>query len=82
MARKRYGNGTLTDLQRVLWRAIREVEELLDVRPCSTDVILKAAHALAQLAGAYRGVLEVGEIEARLEHLESAASERNGHAQH
>jgi hypothetical protein len=69
----------LSQLRGVLWRTIREVEALLDVRPCSTDVILKSAHALAQLAGAYRGVLEVESIEARLAKLESVAAERNGH---
>ncbi len=72
MARKRYGNGTLTDLQRTIWRAIKEVEGLLDARPPSNDLVLKSAHALAQLAGAYRSVTETVSIEERLTALEEA----------
>jgi hypothetical protein len=77
MPRKRpHTPGSLAQLRAVLWRTIREVEDLLDVRPCSTETVLKSAHALAQLAGAYRGVLEVVDIEARLAKLEAAAERR------
>jgi hypothetical protein len=72
MPRKRYENGTLADLQRVLWRTIREVEGLLGARPPSNDLVLKSAHALAQLAGAYRSVTETVSIEERLAALEEA----------
>jgi hypothetical protein len=77
MARKRHVKpGNLHDLQRVLWAAIVEVEALLDVRPCSTEVVLRSAHALAQLASAYRGVVEIVSIEERIATLERAAAER------
>ena len=72
MPRKRYENGTLTDLQRVLWRTIRAVEGLLDARPPSNELVLKSAHALSQLAGAYRSVTETVSIEERLTALEEA----------
>jgi hypothetical protein len=71
MSRKRrIKAGNLADLQRVLWRTITEVEALLDARPPSTDLVLRAAHALVQLAGAYRGVVEMTDIEPRLKALE------------
>jgi hypothetical protein len=61
-----------------LWRTILEVESLLDVRPPATDVVLKSAHALAQLAGAYTRLVETADLEARLSALEQSM-ERNGH---
>jgi hypothetical protein len=79
MARKRRTKaGDLGELRRVLWRTIIEVEALLDTRPPSNDLVLKSAHALAQLAGAYRAVTESADLEARIVALEGAA-ERNGH---
>jgi hypothetical protein len=79
MARKRRTKpGNLDDLRRVLWRTIMEVETLLDARPPSNDLVLKSAHALAQLAGAYRAVTETADLEARIVALEIDA-ERNGH---
>jgi hypothetical protein len=78
--KRRIKAGNLAELQRVLWRTVLEVEALLDTRPPSTEVVLRCAHALAQLAGAYKGVVEVADIEARLSALEqAAAADRNGH---
>ena len=78
MARKRRRKpGNLDDLRRVLWAVILEVEALLDTRPPSHELVLKSAHALAQLAGAYRAATETANLEARIEALEMAA-ERNG----
>jgi hypothetical protein len=72
MARRRHLKaGTLADLQRVLWRTVLEVEALLDTRPPSTEVVLRCAHALAQLAGAYKGILEI-DVQDRLLALEQA----------
>jgi hypothetical protein len=79
MARKyRPKAGDLTQLRSVLWRTIVEVEGLLDVRPLAPDVVLKSAHALAQLAGAYTRLVEAVDLEARLSALEQSL-ERNGH---
>jgi hypothetical protein len=79
MARKRrHKPGNLDDLRRVLWQMILEVESLLATRPPSSELVLKSAHALAQLAGAYRAVTETADLEARIVALEGAA-ERNGH---
>jgi hypothetical protein len=79
MRRKRHLKaGTLADLQRVLWRTVLAVEGLFDARPVSNELTLKAAHALSQLANAYRGVSELADIEPRLRALERAAAERNG----
>jgi hypothetical protein len=83
MRRKRYIKaGTLADLQRVLWRTVIEVEALLDARPVSNELTLKAAHALAQLANSYKGVAEVADIEPRLRALERASADRNGNGHH
>jgi hypothetical protein len=81
MSRKRHIKaGNLADLQRVLWRTVVEVEALLDTRPPSHDLVLRASHALAQLANAYKSVTEMASIEERLSALERAtAAERNGH---
>jgi hypothetical protein len=72
MARKRRGKpGDLVQLRAVLWRTILEVEALLDARPPATEVVLKSAHALAQLAGAYTKLTETTELEARIAALEA-----------
>jgi hypothetical protein len=79
MRRKRHLKaGSLADLQRVLWRTVIEVEALLDARPVSSELTLKAAHGLAQLANAYKSVSEVADLEPRLRALERASMERNG----
>jgi hypothetical protein len=79
MARKRrLKSGTLDELKAVLWQTIIAVEALLDTRPPSHDLVLRSAHALAQLAGAYRAVTETADLEARIERLELAVHERNG----
>jgi hypothetical protein len=73
MARKRrLKAGNLTDLQQILWATVLEVERLLDTRPPSNELVLRSAHALAQLAGAYRSVTETVSIEERLTALEEA----------
>jgi hypothetical protein len=76
--KRRIKAGNLADLQQVMWRTIGEVEALLDVRPVSPDLTLRAAHALAQLGNAYKGMLEI-DIQARLLALEQAlaVAERN-----
>jgi hypothetical protein len=73
MARKRYRKpGDLTHLRAVLWRTILEVEALLDARPPSNELVIKSAHALAQLAGSYTKLVETADLEARLQALETA----------
>jgi hypothetical protein len=76
--KRRLKAGDLADLRRVLWRTIVEVESLLDTRPPSNDLVLKSAHALAQLAGSYTRLVETADIEARLAKLEATlAAERS-----
>jgi hypothetical protein len=78
MARKyRPKAGDLSQLRAVLWRCILEVEALLDVRPPSNDMVLRSAHALAQLAGTYTKVVETADLEKRLAALEAAMSQGN-----
>jgi hypothetical protein len=68
----------LTQLRRVLWETILAVEELLDVRPRSTDVVLKSAHALAQLSTAYTKLVETADLEDRLTKLETSIAATRG----
>ena len=81
MARKqRRKPGDLAQLWAVLWRTIIEVGALLDTRPPSNEVILKSAPALVQLVGAYRGILEVTDLDKRLTALERRLfAESNNH---
>ena len=75
--RRRAKPGSLEQLTAVLWRCVLEVEALLNEDECPADRVLKAAHALAQLAGAYRTVIETADLEQRIQALEQAA-ERYG----
>jgi hypothetical protein len=79
MAHKRRAKpGDLGQLRRVLWQTILAVESLLDTRPPSNDLVLRGAHALAQLAGTYTRLVETSDLEERLAKLEaSMAARRN-----
>jgi hypothetical protein len=78
MARKRRSKpGDLAQLRAVLWQTILEVEGLLDTRPPSNDLVLRSAHALAQLAGTYTRLVETADLEKRLAALEAAMSQGN-----
>jgi hypothetical protein len=70
--KRRHQPGDLMQLRRVLWEVILEVEALLDEPRRSTEVVLKSAHALAQLAGAYTRLVETVDLETRLAALETA----------
>ena len=73
MARKRYLRaGSLEDLRRLTWATVLEVQALLDVRPCSPDVVLRVAHALSQLASTYTKLTETAVLEERLAKLEAS----------
>ena len=88
--KRRRKPGDLAALRRVLWSVIVEVEALMEA-PLGDDdgeadsrahhaLVLKGAHALAQLSGAYTRVVEGGDLEARLVALEQAIHQRrNGH---
>jgi hypothetical protein len=80
MARKRHHKpGDLTQLRRVLWDMILQVEALhLGAEP-PPELVLKCAHALSQLAGSYTRLAETAELIPRIERLESHIHERNGH---
>ena len=78
MARKRHSKaGSLEDLKRTLWSMIRRVERLSDDN-APPERVLRCAHALAQLSGSFRTVIETADLEHRIQQLEHAAG-RNGH---
>ena len=83
MPRKRHRKaGDLHQLRRVLWGMVVEVEQLLSGEP-PPERVLRAAHALSQLSGAYVNLCRNTELEERLaavEHaLQSVRPQRNGH---
>jgi hypothetical protein len=71
MGRKRRGKPLdLVQLRAVLSRAILEIDALFDVRPASNEIVLKSAHALSQLAGAYSRLVETSDLAKVVERLE------------
>ena len=73
--------GTLTDARRKLWQAITSAEDVLLDDQSDSQMVLKAAHAITSASTAYAKLVEIGEIEARLEAVERLLQQRqNGHA--
>ena len=79
--RKRRGQpGTLEDARTLLWRALSRAGDLLDAETVSEDgavrldnvMALKAIHAISQGAAAYARIVEVGELQERLEEMEAS----------
>jgi hypothetical protein len=67
---RRRKSGDIHQLRRVLWGVLIEIEaEVLNAE--STDTKLRAANSLAQLSGSYLKCLELTDIAARIERLES-----------
>jgi hypothetical protein len=67
--RRRRKVGDLAALQRKLWAAICEADDMI-VGADADELRLKAIHALVQAGMAYAKILEIGEYEARLAALE------------
>jgi hypothetical protein len=67
--RRRRKVGDLAALQRKLWGAICEADDML-VGAEADEFRLKAIHAFVQAGMAYATVLEIGEQEARLRAVE------------
>ena len=61
--------GDIASLRRVLWQAIREVEEVLDQGDLDTK--LKAVSALSTVSGVYLKCNEAHDFEKRLEAVEA-----------
>lgn len=68
-ARRREEPGTIAQAQALLWRALTRAGDLLDEE--DPHLTLKAIHAISQGASAYARIVEVGELEARIEALEA-----------
>lgn len=70
LSKKRRGkSGNLDAVIKVLWEGIMTAEEILHDAD-EHELQLRAVHALSQAAGQYARLLEVGELEARLDALE------------
>jgi hypothetical protein len=67
--KRRRKTGDLPALQRKLWGAICEADDLI-VLAEADELRLKAIHALVQAGMAYAKLLEIGEHEARLAAIE------------
>ena len=70
LRRKRPGN--LSQLRTVLWAVLLEVETIALDPYADRAEKLKAASALATLAGSYTRAIEAGDLEKRLQALEGA----------
>jgi hypothetical protein len=70
--RRRAKPGSLEQLTAVLWGIIIEYEALMNEEDCPSERALRCAHALAQLSSAYRGVVEVAQLDERIAALEAA----------
>jgi hypothetical protein len=66
--------GSLGDLQRELWGALRAASALLDHE--TPELRLRAVHATAQAAAVYRAALADSELDQRLSALEEIAAAR------
>ena len=70
--RKRAKAGTIAQLKTKLWAAIDKLSEALETDDPKVADLTKLAHALSQSAASYLRVVEVGELEARVDALETA----------
>jgi hypothetical protein len=75
--RRAHKPGTMSDVLKVLWTAIKDAEYLLYSAE-DPEFRLRCVHALSQAAGQYAKLIEVGEFEARLTVVEDAQARRNG----
>lgn len=64
--------GNLAQLRAVLWTVLMEVETIALDPYAERAEKLKAASALATLAGSYTRAIETGDLEKRLQALEGA----------
>ena len=72
--------GTLEQLQARLWSAITRIDGIINDDSADSALGLRASHALFQGAAAFSKVLEVGELEGRLDALEEALAGRRSMA--
>ncbi len=74
--------GELPDLRKRLWWALLRAQDVLDDPESSRELVLKAAHTIAQLGATYMNLLRNNDLEARIAALEaSLQARRNGHGQ-
>ena len=78
--RRRKNPGDLASLRRVLWQAIRDVEDIIADPPSGTtiDQRLRAVQALATIGGVYLKAHEAHEVLQRVEALEEAVRQSRG----
>lgn len=67
--------GDTNALRRVLWAAIRKVEEVMDDPITEPELVLRAVSALSTASGVYLKAEEQAEILTRLEAIEAAVQE-------
>jgi hypothetical protein len=73
--KRRRKPGDIAALQRVLWGILTRVEGIADDPTAEASDVLRAAHAVASVAGVYLRAVETGELVPRLEALEAQAAE-------
>jgi hypothetical protein len=73
--KRRRRAGGLPQLTAILWKALLEAESVLQAAE-EPALRLRAVHALSQCAGQYAKLLEIGELEARIQALEQGAQQQ------
>ena len=78
--KKRLKAGTIEEARLMLWRALQRVEQRIEEQeePVSLNDSLRVLHALSQAVGAYVKVVDMGELEARIQSLELHKQELEG----
>lgn len=74
--RNRRASGDIAAARRKVYRALQMAEAVMMDAAAEDDhaTVLRAVHATTQAAATFARIVEVGEMEARLQQLEAAAS--------
>ena len=73
--KRRRKPGDMQAVKAKVWNALCEAEAVL-LAAEDAELTLKAVHAVSQCAGQYAKLLEIGELEARVQALEAQAGRR------
>lgn len=67
--------GTVADLQKTLWGAVRAAKDLLYHKDATFEQQIRAIHAITQSASAYAKLLETTDLQAEIQELRERLTE-------
>lgn len=70
--------GDVSDLRKIVWRAVRAAEQMMFQENATPELVFKAIYAISQIGNTYMKVLEVDELEERVAALEEALANQEG----